>query len=112
MMAEHGFPVHRRSGVFLNHFHTPVVIDVARSYMLSNGELRWVIRHPIQSYSELRCITLRLQSDNTNPFDYVYFESLPDSVQRRRLSDQSIREIGVSTLDLDGALELLLHGAV
>jgi DNA invertase Pin-like site-specific DNA recombinase len=110
IMAEKNLPAHRSWGVFLSPAFPPVVLDVARCFLLSDGQLRWEIRPPIASYDSLRCITLRLQADDKLPLDYVYIPSLPPAVQRIRFSSKRIHELGLVVNSLSEAIEqMLLH---
>jgi hypothetical protein len=101
--------VARRWGVFLIPGLPPIALDVARCFLLSDGQTRWQIRPPIAAHTKLRCVTMLLQADNRSPLDYVYFPSLPPAVQRIRLGEKRIHELGLVRKTLTEVIDLLLQ---
>ena len=111
VMAINNVQCHRKNGVFRSSSHSPVVIDVARCWVLKNGQLRWEIRYPLSGVTGLRCITLRLDAENKQPLDYVFINCLPPVIQRCRLSEERIAELGLIRESLGEAIDLFLRGA-
>lgn len=107
-LAASNMQTRRRHGAFLSSSHPRVLLDVARCFTLSGGQLRWEIRYPLTGVEGLCCITLRLDPDNTLPMDYVFIPRLPQVVQRCRLSDECIHKIGFIRNSLVDAIQLLL----
>lgn len=101
--------VSRKWGVFLAPGLPPMALDVARCFLLRDGQLRWQIRPPIAVHTKLRCVTMRLNHTNSSPLDYVYFPSLPPVVRRLRFSDKRIQELGHVGKTLDDAIDLMLR---
>ncbi len=83
-MAANKVQSHRKNGVFRSSSHPPVLLDVACCRILKNGQLRWEIRYPLTGVEGLRCITLRLNTDNNRPLDYLLIRFLPSGNQRVR----------------------------
>ena len=101
---------HRRNGVFRSSGHPPVLLDVARCCVLKNGELRWQIRYPLTGVKGLRCITLRLQTDNKLPLDYLLIRFLPPGNQRYRFSEERLQTLKASVhKTLEEAVNVLLQ---
>lgn len=109
MMESNNTQYHRRRSVFLSSCHPPVLLDVARCFVLKQGELRWEIRYPRTGIQGLRCITLRLDRHNQQPLDYAFIPCLPYAIQRWPFSEKRILEIGFIRENLGGAAELLLQ---
>ena len=100
----------RRRGVFVSTVHPPVLLEVARCFVLAPGKLRWEIRYPLNGTEGLRCIILRLQPDNKAPLDYVLVPRLPPANRRWRFSERRIHDLGFVTETLEAAIDLFLHG--
>jgi hypothetical protein len=100
----------RRNGVFRSSGHPPVLLDVARCCVLENGELRWQIRYPLTGVKGLRCITLRLKTDNKLPLDYLLIRFLPPGNQRYRFSEERLQTLKASIhKTLEEAVNVLLQ---
>jgi DNA invertase Pin-like site-specific DNA recombinase len=110
VVASSGAPFRRTREVFVSPVHSPVLLDVAKCFVLSNGELRWEIRYPLTESKGLRCITLRLQPDNKLPLDYLFIPCLPHGIRRRRFSEKRIHDFGFIKSSLEEAIDLFLHG--
>jgi hypothetical protein len=108
-MANLNIGSHRRNGTFRSSAHPPVLIDVALCRILKSGQLRWEIRYPLRGIEGLRCITLRLSTDNMLPLDYLLFHRLPPGNQRYRFSEERIRRLASIHNNLDDAISFLLR---
>lgn len=106
-MAANNIQSRRRHGVFISSIHSPVLLDVARCFTLTDGQLRWEIRYPLLGVEGLCCLTIRLTADNTSPMDYVFIPRLPRAIQRVRLSEERIRGIGIVRGSLAEIIQLL-----
>jgi len=108
-MAANNVQSRRRNGVFRSSNHPPVLLDVARSRVLKNGQLRWEIRYPLTRVEGLRCITLRLNADNKMPLDYLLIRFLPPANQRYRFNEERIQRLASIHRSLDEAVSLFLQ---
>jgi DNA invertase Pin-like site-specific DNA recombinase len=108
-MAELNIGSNRRNGTFRSSAHAPVLIDVALCRILKSGELRWEIRYPLRGIEGLRCITLRLTTDNKLPLDYLLFHRLPPGNQRYRFSEEQIQRLASVHTTLEEAIRFLLR---
>ena len=100
---------HRSYGVFVSPDHSSIFLDVARCFVLKDGQLRWQVSYPRTSVKVLQCIVLRLQPGNKLPLDFVFIKRLPRAVQLCRLSEERICALGVPRENLGGAIELFLN---
>jgi hypothetical protein len=108
-MADLNIGSNRRNGTFRSSAHAPLLIDVALCRILKSGELRWEIRYPLRGIEGLRCITLRLSTDNKLPLDYLLFHRLPPGNQRYRFSEEQIQRLASVHTTLDEAISFLLR---
>ena len=108
-MAARNIKSYRKNGVFRSSHHPPLLLDVARCRVLKNGQLRWGIRYPLTGIEGLCCITVRLDSGNKLPLDYLFIRSLPPGNQRYRLSEERIQSLASIHGTLNDAVNLLLH---
>lgn len=109
-MAANKVESHRKHGVFRSASHSPVLLDVAHCCVLKNGQSRWQIRYPLTGVEGLHCITLRLNSDNKRPLDYLLIPFLPPGNQRYSFSEERLRTLKATVhKTLDEAISLLLH---
>jgi hypothetical protein len=110
-LAANNVQSHRKHGSFVSSSHPPVLLDVARCFVLDSGERRWEVRYPLTGVNGLQCIMLRLDPDGKLPLDYVFIRCLPQAIQRYRFSEDRIRDAGVVTGSLQEAIRLLLGKA-
>jgi DNA invertase Pin-like site-specific DNA recombinase len=109
-MAANNIHSLRKNGVFRSSSHPPVLLDVARCFVLTNCQLRWEIRYPLTGVEGLRCITLRLNVDNKLPLDYLLIRFLPPGNQRYRFSEERLQTLKASIhKSLDEAVNVLLQ---
>ena len=71
-LAHDGITSKRSWGIYTSEMHRPVLLEVARCFMLQDGQLRWEIRYSRRVSDTVSCIVGRLRPDHGSVLDYLF----------------------------------------